>query len=150
MAYAGVLDLAAPILAEGETLEGFLAGDDGFDAEKVAEAATASSASSTWPSSTSLADRVGGAPPAPAAGVDPRHSPARSSPTARRADWSAAASRHTPGKGVRHHAPTAGAAAGPTRQCVMACGHPYPTPARPDFASIGDEAHVVVVHPDLR
>jgi hypothetical protein len=65
----GVLDLAAPILAEGEMLEGFLAGDDGFDAEKAAERATASSASNSWPSSTSLADRVGGAPPAPAAGV---------------------------------------------------------------------------------
>ncbi len=37
MAYAGVLDLALPTLSDGETLEAFLATDDGFDVEKAAE-----------------------------------------------------------------------------------------------------------------
>jgi xylose isomerase len=37
MAYAGVLDLAQPTLSDGETLEAFLATDDGFDVEKAAE-----------------------------------------------------------------------------------------------------------------
>ena len=37
MAYAGVLDLAKPTLDEGESLEQFLATDDGFDPEKAAE-----------------------------------------------------------------------------------------------------------------
>jgi xylose isomerase len=37
MEYSGVLDLARPTLDEGETLEQFLAGDDGFDPEKAAE-----------------------------------------------------------------------------------------------------------------
>ena len=37
-AYAGVHDLAQPTLAEGETLEDFLATDDGFDPEKAGRA----------------------------------------------------------------------------------------------------------------
>ena len=36
-AYAGVLDLAEPTLGASESLEDFLATDDGFDAEKAAE-----------------------------------------------------------------------------------------------------------------
>jgi xylose isomerase len=32
-----VLDLAEPTIGEGESLEDFLAGDDGFDPEKAAE-----------------------------------------------------------------------------------------------------------------
>ena len=36
MRYAGVLDLADPTLAEGESLEELMATDDGFDAEKAA------------------------------------------------------------------------------------------------------------------
>ena len=34
MAYAGVFDLAEPTLAAGETLEEFLATDDGFDPDR--------------------------------------------------------------------------------------------------------------------
>ena len=37
MAYAGVFDLAQPTLAAGESLDVFLAADDGFDAEQAAE-----------------------------------------------------------------------------------------------------------------
>jgi xylose isomerase len=37
MAYAGVFDLAQPTLEQGETLESFLATDDGFDPDKAAE-----------------------------------------------------------------------------------------------------------------
>ena len=37
MAYAGVPDLAVPTLAEGESLEEFLATDDGFDPVRAAE-----------------------------------------------------------------------------------------------------------------
>jgi xylose isomerase len=37
MEYSGVFDLAAPTLGAGETLEDFLATDDGFDPEKAAE-----------------------------------------------------------------------------------------------------------------
>jgi xylose isomerase len=37
MAYAGVLDLAQPTLAPGETVEAFLATDDGFDPDKAAQ-----------------------------------------------------------------------------------------------------------------
>jgi xylose isomerase len=36
-AYAGVLDLAEPTLGAGESLDDFLATDDGFDPEKAAE-----------------------------------------------------------------------------------------------------------------
>ena len=37
MAYAGVPDLAVPTLAEGESLEEFLATDDGFDPVRAAQ-----------------------------------------------------------------------------------------------------------------
>ncbi len=37
MAYSGVLDLAVPTMAEGETVEQLLATDDGFDPDKAAE-----------------------------------------------------------------------------------------------------------------
>ncbi len=37
MAYAGVLDLAVPTLAEGETVADLLAGDDGFDPDVAAQ-----------------------------------------------------------------------------------------------------------------
>jgi xylose isomerase len=37
MAYAGVVDLAEPTLSEGESIEEFMAGDDGFDPDKAAE-----------------------------------------------------------------------------------------------------------------
>jgi xylose isomerase len=37
MAYAGVTDLAVPTLSEGESIEDFLATDDGFDPDKAAE-----------------------------------------------------------------------------------------------------------------
>jgi xylose isomerase len=37
MAYAGVADLAEPTLAAGESLEEFLATDDGFDPSLAAE-----------------------------------------------------------------------------------------------------------------
>ena len=37
VAYAGVPDLATPTLDDGETVDAFLQGDDGFDAEKAAE-----------------------------------------------------------------------------------------------------------------
>ena len=37
MSYAGVFDLAQPTLGEGETVETFLASDDGFDPDKAGE-----------------------------------------------------------------------------------------------------------------
>jgi xylose isomerase len=37
VAYAGVPELARPTLDDGETVDAFLSGDDGFDAEKAAE-----------------------------------------------------------------------------------------------------------------
>src|ERR671913_319730 len=37
VAYAGVPDLATPTVDDGETVDAFLQGDDGFDAEKAAE-----------------------------------------------------------------------------------------------------------------